>query len=182
MQRTAQIKPIIGFVPAGTAQQPARKTHRRRKTGLGRAVGVDEIRRVRFRAGRVSHEELAQRGVQSEFDVILQKPHDAHVEARKADPRVEQAACRPKTEIRLGDQHLGRTEVDDQLISPDRELDVVGGRGCLFDFVEDRRIENDIHQGDGIERRRLGIKHRILAQLIDRVILEELDQSERHRN
>ena len=104
------------------------------------------------------------------------------MEAPESSARIKQPTGAAESEVLFGNQHARSAEVHNQLILADREFDVVGRSGRLLDFIEDWRIENQIGQCERIERRGSRIEHRIVAQLIDRVIFEEFDQPDRDRD
>src|SRR2546425_1498620 len=181
MQRPAEIESIIRIVAARATQHAARVAQRRREAGLGRAIDVHEVGGV-GQCRRVADEKLPECAVESEPDVVLQKAHHADVESGKPDAQIEQPARTAETKLLFGNQYLGCAQIDDELVSADRERDVIRRQWRFLHFVKDRRIENDIQQGGRIERCRLGSEHWVVAQLIDRVLFEKVDQSDRHRD
>src|SRR5439155_13375916 len=64
----------------------------------------------------------------------------------------------------------------------DREDDVVRRCRRFTNFVEERRIEDQVQRLDRIEPGGVRMEQRILVEFGNRMIVEELDQAQRNRN
>src|SRR6266571_5026935 len=177
--RGAEVHAVV--VIAASAGDSAGEAQCRREPRLHEPVAEQVVRRIGARRVRIL-EKRAEGVAQEELDVVVLEPLDAEPEALDAEPHVEQTARTAESELILGDQHLRGTEVESERVPPDGERDVVGRRRRLSHLEEDREVEHQVHELDGVERRGVGIEHRVVAQLVDRVIVEELDQPERHRD
>src|SRR5439155_26648849 len=66
-----------------------------------------------------------------------------------------------------------------QRILPDAKDDVVGRGRRLFHLEEQRRIEEGVQELHRIEPGGVGVERRVIRDVRDRVVVEELNQAER---
>ena len=173
VQRAAEVDPRRGIAP-----DAARIPERRGEPGLDDAVGQHVVARVVLRGHRVV-QEREQRVAQLKPRLGVQPGHHAHANALDVEAGVEQSRGATEPELVLGDELARLTQVHLEKVLPDAERHVVRGRGRLLHLVEQRRVQHVVQSLDRVEPGRVGTERRVVTELGDGVIAEELDEAER---